>query len=471
MTPHPNSLSRRPSFAALLATALLFSGPLVAEELPPLQVAPLDPAFEGTWRARGYGQMIQAGDGTIRLYDVTESYCAQDVSIGDPPAIPLFAAVDKDSMRLSLRATGSTVYTYDRVETLPETCGTQHPSDPQTVFDVFAENMAEHYTFFDLYEVDWAERVAAGRKRIRKDMSDDELFSVLEASLEGLGDAHLGLLAEIDGDVRRYSGRRSTLGYKLDAAQAKAGVADQDVFQQKWRKRQRKELRRLLGKSLETGADDQITWGRLGEGGKVGYLRVEGMGGFADADESYEGEIAGVKQWVGRVLRDLSDTETLIVDVSLNGGGMDEVSLAIAGHFADERTFVYSKSALGAEGVPAQKIYVEPLGKRYSKPVTLLTSHVTVSAAETFTMAMRALPTVTHRGEATRGALSDVLEKVLPNGWSLRMSNETYLDAEGELWEGRGVIPEEEIEVFREATIDTSHADVLRELAARLSND
>ena len=111
------------------------------------------------------------------------------------------------------------------------------------------------------------------------------------------------------------------------------------------------------------------------------------------------------------------------------------------------------------------------MGKRYDKPVTLLTTHVTVSAAETFSMAMRALPTVTHRGEATRGALSDVLEKVLPNGWSLRMSNETYLDAEGELWERRGVIPEEEIEVFREATIDTSHTDVLRELAARLAGD
>jgi C-terminal processing protease CtpA/Prc len=55
---------------------------------------------------------------------------------------------------------------------------------------------------------------------------------------------------------------------------------------------------------------------------------------------------------------------------------------------------------------------------------------------------MRALPNVVHLGEATDGSLSDELWKTLPNGWTLSLSNEIYLDSDGVLWEGRGIQPE-----------------------------
>ena len=80
----------------------------------------------------------------------------------------------------------------------------------------------------------------------------------------------------------------------------------------------------------------------------------------------------------------------------------------------------------------------------------MLTSNVTVSAAEIFTMAMRALSNVTHAGQATRGALSDELTKRLPNGWRVTLSNEIYLDAAGKAWEGAGVPPKLAIPVFKE---------------------
>ena len=89
----------------------------------------------------------------------------------------------------------------------------------------------------------------------------------------------------------------------------------------------------------------------------------------------------------------------------------------MAGHFTDTRQLSHTKVPHNAPGVAPQAFYVEPAGGvRYLKPVTLLTSDVTVSAAEIFTMAMRALPTVTHRGDTTFGALSDILAKPLPNG-------------------------------------------------------
>jgi carboxyl-terminal processing protease len=77
-----------------------------------------------------------------------------------------------------------------------------------------------------------------------------------------------------------------------------------------------------------------------------------------------------------------------------------------------------------------------------------VTSDMTVSAGEVLTLALRALPQVTHAGEATRGAFSDVLEKTLPNGWIVELSNEVYTDNQGIVWEGRGITPEHAFSVL-----------------------
>jgi carboxyl-terminal processing protease len=100
-----------------------------------------------------------------------------------------------------------------------------------------------------------------------------------------------------------------------------------------------------------------------------------------------------------------------------------------------------------------------------------MTSNVTVSAAEILTLAMRALPNVTHVGETTRGSLSDMLAKRLPNGWSVTLSNEVYLDAHGKGWEGAGIAPSLAIPVFiGDDDPAASHARALRALVARIGN-
>jgi carboxyl-terminal processing protease len=91
-----------------------------------------------------------------------------------------------------------------------------------------------------------------------------------------------------------------------------------------------------------------------------------------------------------------------------------------------------------------------------------VTDRETISAAEILTMCLRALPNVTHIGEATRGSLSDILTKDLPNGWTLNLSNEVYLDSERKGWEGKGIPPHTEFMVHAE---DTAPGD--SEAAAR----
>jgi C-terminal processing protease CtpA/Prc len=57
-------------------------------------------------------------------------------------------------------------------------------------------------------------------------------------------------------------------------------------------------------------------------------------------------------------------------------------------------------------------------------------------------MAMDVLPHVTLVGENSNGILSDVLNKALPNGWELGLSNEVYADHLGVVHEVTGVPPE-----------------------------
>jgi C-terminal processing protease CtpA/Prc len=50
-------------------------------------------------------------------------------------------------------------------------------------------------------------------------------------------------------------------------------------------------------------------------------------------------------------------------------------------------------------------------------------------------------PRLTLIGEPTQGILSDTLERHLPNGWHLTLSNEIYRAYNGEVYEDVGIPP------------------------------
>ncbi len=77
--------------------------------------------------------------------------------------------------------------------------------------------------------------------------------------------------------------------------------------------------------------------------------------------------------------------------------------------------------------------------------MVLVTSGLTGSAAEILTLAMREMDHVISLGEPTSGGLSDVKEFTLPNGWSLSLSNQTYLSMNGDLFEGVGIPPDSSV--------------------------
>ena len=105
---------------------------------------------------------------------------------------------------------------------------------------------------------------------------------------------------------------------------------------------------------------------------------------------------------------------------------------------------------------------VEPASSiGFTGPVYLVTSDITVSAGETFTLMMKALPNVIQVGGSTRGAFSDQLPKPLPNGWSLALPAELYRSASGQELEGRGLVPDVPLDVFPSEDLAGGHAKAI----------
>ena len=134
----------------------------------------------------------------------------------------------------------------------------------------------------------------------------------------------------------------------------------------------------------------------------------------------------------------LNDTDALVFDVRINSGGSDQTAILIASHFASEPYLAFTKQAVGGDIV---EVNVEPSEIVYSKPVVMIISGSSYSAAETLPLAMMQLPQVKLLGRNTGGSYSE-LPKTLPNGWPFSLFSEVYLSPDGIDYDDVGIPPE-----------------------------
>jgi len=206
-----------------------------------------------------------------------------------------------------------------------------------------------------------------------------------------------------------------------------------------------------------------VQWGKLTSG--IGYIQVKTMWLYADLDipedlidsigfvdafietkhKLYEGqyieqEVQGVRELMNRVMKDLSNMKSIVIDVRFNGGGQDAVSFEILSRFSIQKQQVAKqKFRYGNTFSKEVPIYIREVKDGFIKPVYVLTSPQTGSAAETFSLGSMSLFNVKGIGASTMGATSTTLDKTLPNGWSLSISNEIYMDNQGNCYENIGV--------------------------------
>lgn len=405
----------RDLIAALLATAS-FATPASADPWVPLADAHID----GVWRSQGYGHIVTVRAGKTALFHAAGPYCYPDPepSLAGRDEFRLVRREARDRIAFAITPE-RTLYRFRRIATLPAACAAVRTWNEAEVAKLIAATFDDLYPGFGV------------RGRDRQAFRAAILGGKVPESLEALDDGHVGL--EI-GDDSIESGEAATL--RAVHRDARLGETA-PLREREWLRRYREGVIALLDGGGHQVANRRILWGRIGT---VGYLNIVAMGAF-DGDAAPD-DFTALDAALDEAIAAFQGLSGVIVDITNNRGGYDAISLRIAGRFADRQRLAFSKRAVGAPGA-FQQFHVMPWkGLRYLGPVTLLTSDITVSAGEIFTLAMRAFPNVRHVGSTTRGALSDQLEKPLPNGWTLTLPAEIYRDPLGRVWEGVGIAPQ-----------------------------
>ncbi len=122
----------------------------------------------------------------------------------------------------------------------------------------------------------------------------------------------------------------------------------------------------------------------------VGYLKLNG---FADPTTC--------RETTGRAMASLNNSDALIVDLRDNGGGLGDTALQIAGYLFDRPTYMYDPRP--GSPVPARTASPFAGNKLIDKPVYVLTSSRTQSAAEYLVYNLKMLKRATVVGETTAG--------------------------------------------------------------------
>jgi C-terminal processing protease CtpA/Prc len=182
--------------------------------------------------------------------------------------------------------------------------------------------------------------------------------------------------------------------------------------------------------------------------GNIGYLEIRGFGSW----------VPEARDSVGRLMTTLADADALIIDLRSNGGGSPEAVAFVSSYlFGDEP--VHLNSLYFRPANRTDDFHTDPAvpGRKFgpTKPVFVLTSSSTFSAAEEFTYNLQARKRATIVGETTGGGahpggmvpIGSHFAVFIPSGRAINPITKTN-------WEGVGVQPE--IAVPRERALDAA---------------
>lgn len=428
----------------------------------------------GAWELREYGvRAVVHEDDSVTEYQVTRTRCREVGRMPGGEAAARWGLGSRDVAPAAgggVRATrGISRYTWNPVPADRLACPTPPVEVTSTeVFNALDELFNDHYAFFKLHGVDRDGLARSLMARAAQAANDEELFAVCRDYLAPLKDAHVTL---------EGAGQRFKAGSPPPDAPDPDGLVPRRApliaAYRTWLPDQVRS--RIVHADSAVGG--LVRWGVVeGDGARVGYLYVQAMEGLvqgeAAASATWRDQVQAMDEALDRAIPAFAGARGVIVDLRFNGGGEDAVAMALVGRFAQGRVLAFTKQAYwqGARGA-AYDVFVEPSSRpRFDGKVAVLAGPLTASAAEIAVLGFRALPRTRVFGLPTMGVLSDALEKTLPNGWTVTLSNEIYRAADGELYEGRGIPPHLKSPTGTPRTIDERFGTDLRVAAGWIRN-
>ena len=271
-------------------------------------------------------------------------------------------------------------------------------NSPQGNLDALWKIIDERYCFLDYkqqeYGLDWQQVHQKYRQQVTGNINNEQLFEVLGNMLSELRDGHVNLSAAHD-FARYWQWFENHPANFSDSLE-----------------------RRYLGTDYRIASG--LRYKVLDD--NIGYIRYES---FSDGIGS--GNLT-------EVLNYLLLCRGLIIDIRNNGGGDLTNAEKFAARFTNEKTlvgYIQHKTGPGHHDFSEKEPrYIEPAAAlRWQKPVCVLTNRHVFSAANEFTLYMKAMPNVKIVGDRTGGGAGMPFSSSLPNGWVVRFSAVPMYDA------------------------------------------
>lgn len=432
---------------AALSTVLLLAA-CGSDDNKPTHNPPKPVNLTGIYEQPGYGNIVVFTSHSYESYHALDKFCwrAERGLLADLQiTAPRFT---EQGRRLSFNMPGAQAFPLqlNRLNSLPDKCRNPEAAtqSPLQNFELFWHSINDLYAFLPERQIDWQQRYQHYAPLISEQLSNQTLFNILADMLADFNDSHINLLAEIDGNLAQHSAApihavahfAATIDSSVDALISDLKSDSLELMQH------------YANQTLSQANAEQPLWWAKSDT-NVGYIMLTGLAGFATQGSDATDDLMQAEVAFQAMMTDLAGTDAIIIDNRFNDGGYDDIGNALVRYFLTQPTAVLQKQVknrLAATGLTS--LTLAPAAITYTKPVFLINSKLSVSAAETFSIMLKSLPQVSILGEASNGALSDMLEITLPNGWLLTLSNERYLDMQGNSYEVSGVPVDIETAVF-----------------------
>ena len=393
------------------------------------------------WEQEGYDRILKIEDTTYTYYNYDKYGCSILVQ-GDFEG--RFKVIDYKKNLLVLNPGGIVEYRFKKINKVPTECfSIKNDRDYSFYinFKSFWETFSRNHGFFEQRGIDWEEIYRVYLPKIKSLNSSQDFWKLFKEIVDKFNDGHIRLdIPELIQQPPKIKREKRT--YSKDQI-----------------------LDSISKKYLVTPFDYNngvIRWGII-KNRNIGYIGIRDMNGFSNyiTDnientitfdsvykerekfyqplEQFKNEILGVEFIMDKVLKDLNETSSIIIDLRFNGGGYETVSLKLLSYFIKDEKHIFSVKTKTSNGfTPVQKYYIKP-SKKSEKNIYLLTSPFSSSSTEIFVLGSLSFNNFERLGSKTNGIFSELLWKQLPNGWEYSLSNEVYMDTKDKTYEGNGI--------------------------------
>lgn len=306
---------------------------------------------------------------------------------------------------------------------------------PVDVFEYLWKQVDEHYSLFDVKDVDWKALHDSLSLEVNNQMDDNQLFATLRFMLDQLDDGHVNLWGNNDvaGSEAIFLQRYGNGNFDLNT------VALTYL---------RPDYHSTGGMAYNTISDGQVL-----------YIRYGSFSSSASA--------AQLKTVINR----FPDAKGIVFDIRQNGGGEIQNEWNLMEMLPSDNQLLYTTQLKNG---PRHNDFSDPVevyapsngdNKPYTKPFVLLTDRGCYSAASAFALCLKTYRNVTVMGDTTAGGLAIPAGGALPNGWYYRFGVSRILATDGVNYEN-GVPPDHVVRL--DPTAIAAHRDNIIDSACRL---